>query len=130
MLDLIPCGYDNHRRVESSAFRVILPRVARVAIDRALRTAPVTVLLGARQTGKTALVRSIPQLASRPYLAFDDFDLRIEADADPESILVVTIRVSSDTSPSAPIPWRWGPDSATPSVTHSTKPPRSRACLD
>ena len=65
----------------------VLPRAAATAIERALRTAPVVVLLGARQTGKTTLVRSLPQLASRPYLTLDDFDLRTQAEADPESVV-------------------------------------------
>lgn len=65
----------------------ILPRAATAAIEHALRTAPVVVLLGARQTGKTTLVRSLPQLAGRPYLTLDDFDLRIQAEADPESVV-------------------------------------------
>lgn len=65
----------------------ILPRAATPAIERALRTAPVVVLLGARQTGKTTLVRSLPGLAGRPYLTLDDFDLRAQADADPESVV-------------------------------------------
>ncbi len=65
----------------------ILPRAATPAIERALRTAPVVVLLGARQTGKTTLVRSLPGLAGRPYLTLDDFDLRTQADADPESVV-------------------------------------------
>lgn len=56
-------------------------------MERALRTAPVVVLLGARQTGKTTLVRALPQLADRPYLTLDDFDLRAAADADPETLL-------------------------------------------
>ena len=65
----------------------VLPRAAATAIERALRTAPVVVLLGARQTGKTTLVRSLPQLASRPHLTLDDFDLRTQAQADPESVV-------------------------------------------
>lgn len=73
--------------MESSESRDILPRAASVAVDRALAAAPVTVLLGARQTGKTTLVRSTPRLADRPYLTLDDFDLRIQAEADPETFL-------------------------------------------
>jgi hypothetical protein len=65
----------------------VLPRVASGAIGRALRTAPVVVLLCARQTGKTTLVRSLPQLAGRPHLTLDDFDLRAQAEADPESVV-------------------------------------------
>jgi hypothetical protein len=64
-----------------------LPRAAASAIDHALRVAPVLVLLGARQTGKTTLVRSLPQLQGRPYLTLDDFDLRTQALADPESVV-------------------------------------------
>lgn len=56
-------------------------------MERALRTAPVVVLLGARQTGKTTLVRSLPELAGRPYLSLDDFDLRTQAETDPESVV-------------------------------------------
>jgi hypothetical protein len=51
------------------------------------RVAPVVILLGARQTGKTTLVRSMPLLAGRPYLTLDDFDLRMQAEADPESVV-------------------------------------------
>ena len=52
-----------------------------------MRTSPVVVLLGARQTGKTTLVRSLPALASRPYLTLDDFDLRTQADSNPEEVV-------------------------------------------
>ena len=55
--------------------------------QHALRASPVVVVLGARQTGKTTLVRSLPQLAERPYLTLDDFDLRVQAAADPEAVV-------------------------------------------
>lgn len=45
------------------------------------------VLTGARQTGKTTLVRSMPLLRDRPYLTLDDFDLRSAAEADPEAVV-------------------------------------------
>jgi predicted AAA+ superfamily ATPase len=64
-----------------------LPRAAAAAIEQALRTMPVVAVLGARQTGKTTLVRGMPQLASRPYLTLDDFDLRAQAAADPEAVV-------------------------------------------
>jgi len=69
------------------ATRTTLPRAAAAAVQRACRQAPVVVLLGARQTGKTTLVRSMPLLARRPCLTLDDFDLRTQAASDPESIL-------------------------------------------
>lgn len=72
--------------MESTA-TTVLPRAAAAAVERALRVAPVVVLLGARQTGKTTLVRSLPQLADRPYLTLDDFDLRAQAEVDPDSVV-------------------------------------------
>lgn len=65
----------------------VLPRAAAPALERAARAAPVVVLLGARQTGKTTLVRSLASLADRPYLTLDDFDLRAQAEADPEAVV-------------------------------------------
>ncbi len=52
-----------------------------------MRTSPVVVLLGARQTGKTTLVRSLPALAKRPYLTLDDFELRTQAESNPEELV-------------------------------------------
>ena len=77
--------YDYHAYMESSSG--ILPRAAAPAVQHALRVSPVVVVLGARQTGKTTLVRSLPQLAERPYLTLDDFDLRVQAEADPEAVV-------------------------------------------
>lgn len=65
----------------------VLPRAAAAAVERALRISPVVAVLGARQTGKTTLVRSLPALAGRPYLTLDDFDLRAQAQADPEAVV-------------------------------------------
>ncbi len=79
--------YDNHTFMEYLQEKSILPRAASVAVTRALRTAPVVVLLGARQTGKTTLVRSLPGLKDRLYLTLDDFDLRMQAETDPESVV-------------------------------------------
>ena len=73
--------------MELTASADFLPRAASAAIAVALRTSPVVVVLGARQTGKTTLVRSLPQLASRPYLTLDDFDLRTQAETNPESLV-------------------------------------------
>jgi predicted AAA+ superfamily ATPase len=73
--------------MERSRQPAFLPRAAAAALGRATRVAPVVVLLGARQTGKTTLVRSLAPLARRPYLTLDDFDLRAQAEADPEALL-------------------------------------------
>jgi predicted AAA+ superfamily ATPase len=64
-----------------------LPRAAAAAIERAARIAPVVVLLGARQTGKTTLLRALPLLEGRPYLTLDDFDLRTQAETEPEAVV-------------------------------------------
>ena len=48
---------------------------------------PVTVVSGARQTGKSTLVRAMPELADRPYLTLDEPELRDQARADPASLL-------------------------------------------
>ena len=69
--------YDYHTYMEIRTSTAILPRAAGAAVERALCVAPVVVLMGARQTGKTTLVRSLPLLLDRPYLTFDDFDLRM-----------------------------------------------------
>lgn len=61
-----------------------LPRAAATALERAARVSPVVVLVGARQTGKTTLVRASPAFSGHPYLTLDDFDLRAQAQADPE----------------------------------------------
>jgi len=56
-----------------------LPRYAGGLIQQALQVSPVVVLMGARQTGKSTLVRSEPGLADRLYLTLDDLDVRERA---------------------------------------------------
>jgi hypothetical protein len=65
----------------------LLPRAAGAALERALMTLPVVVVTGARQTGKSTLVRTAPALANRPYLTLDDLALRDQALRDPDSLL-------------------------------------------
>ncbi len=79
--------YDYHTSMESAGPPSVLPRAAATAVEQACRVAPVVVVLGARQTGKTTLVRSLPLLAERPYLTLDDFELRAQATSDPESVV-------------------------------------------
>ena len=49
-----------------------LPRFAARLLARALDAAPVVLLMGARQTGKSTLAQSEPFLADRLYLTLDD----------------------------------------------------------
>lgn len=65
----------------------VLPRAANSSLTEALRVMPVVIVLGARQTGKTTLVRSHPELAKRPYFTLDDLDVRLRAEADPEALV-------------------------------------------
>jgi predicted AAA+ superfamily ATPase len=65
----------------------VLERAAAAALAHALRVMPVVVVLGARQTGKTTLVRSTPQLAGHTYVTLDDLAVRLQADADPEALV-------------------------------------------
>jgi predicted AAA+ superfamily ATPase len=48
---------------------------------------PVVVVMGARQTGKSTLVRHHPRLRDRTYLSLDDFDVYEQARTDPEEVL-------------------------------------------
>lgn len=79
--------YDYHTYMENINGESILPRAAAAAIERAVRVAPVVVVLGARQTGKTTLLRSMPMLEGRPYITLDDFDLRTQAVTEPEAVI-------------------------------------------
>jgi uncharacterized protein len=82
--------------METMAPSKVLPRAAAAAIERAARIAPVVVLLGARQTGKTTLLRAMPLLEGRPYLTLDDFDLRTQAASEPEAVVARSFRLVLD----------------------------------
>lgn len=64
-----------------------LPRAAAAAIRRGLEVMPVVVVTGARQTGKSTLARSLPELGGWPYLSLDDLDVRDQARVDPAALL-------------------------------------------
>ncbi len=55
-------------------------------LDLALATLPVVILTGARQTGKSTLVRNL--YPERRYLTLDDLDLLHQAQEEPDSLLV------------------------------------------
>ena len=44
-------------------------------------------VMGARQVGKSTLVRRLPALRGHLYLSLDDLDLRLQAQADPRALL-------------------------------------------
>lgn len=80
----------------------MLPRAAGQALEEALGRFPIVVITGARQTGKSTLVQTLPVLAGRPYLTLDDPELRDQARADPESVLARSTRLILDEVQRAP----------------------------
>lgn len=65
----------------------ILPRVLEPQLQRALRSSPVSVVMGARQTGKTTLARAVGEIAPRAYVTFDDLDVLEQARGAPDALL-------------------------------------------
>src|ERR1700738_5050168 len=63
----------------------IKPRWFRRNLQAALRVLPVTVLTGARQTGKTTLTQAIEP--ARAYFSFDDVGVLEQAERNPDSLL-------------------------------------------
>jgi predicted AAA+ superfamily ATPase len=63
-----------------------LPRMASAVVSRTLGVLPIVVVTGARQTGKSTLVRQ-PTLGPRDYCTLDDVELRDLARRDPELLL-------------------------------------------
>ncbi len=64
----------------------VVPRFLGDAVARAARTMPVVVVTGARQTGKSTLVRTLLQ-AQLPYLTLDDLDVLEQARRAPDELL-------------------------------------------
>src|SRR5690606_12016482 len=83
---------------------IMLPTLERAAThvvaDR-LQVAPVVVVVGARQTGKSTLVRTMADAGSRQY-TLDNLDTRAQATHDPESLLGTGERVIIDEVQRAP----------------------------
>jgi predicted AAA+ superfamily ATPase len=80
----------------------VLPRAALEAVERACRVSPVVVVLGARQTGKTTMIRSSPALSDRAYVTLDDLDLRSQAKHEPDSLLARAHALTIDEVQRAP----------------------------
>jgi predicted AAA+ superfamily ATPase len=64
----------------------LLPRALEPVVRRALARAPVVVLTGARQTGKSTLVTTDAIGRGRSYRTLDDFDLLERAQREPEAL--------------------------------------------
>src|SRR5881398_2766492 len=63
------------------------PRLAESHLDAAAAVQPVVVVMGARQTGKSTLVRHHPRFAAYEFLTLDSADTRDQAERDPAGLL-------------------------------------------
>ncbi len=73
-----------------------VPRLAAGPVARTLRVMPVVAIMGARQTGKSTLVQTLPSLVERPYLTLDDLDVRAQAHTAPEDLVRRAPRLTID----------------------------------
>jgi predicted AAA+ superfamily ATPase len=74
--------------------RAYTPRLLETALNRLLKTFPVVVVTGARQTGKSTLVQHVGK--DRLYLSLDDVDTLERAQAHPEGIVEQAGRMTLD----------------------------------
>lgn len=79
-----------------------LPRLAETALRRALDAMPVTVITGARQTGKSTLVSALAPAEQRTYLSLDDLDVLEQATGRPEDLVTRADRLTLDEVQRAP----------------------------
>src|SRR5919107_179353 len=74
----------------------VLPRLAARHLAAAAGVMPVVVVMGARQTGKSTLVRHDPVVGRYPYLTLDRSDIREQAREAPEELLTRAPRLVLD----------------------------------
>lgn len=79
-----------------------LRRWAASLLGRAATVNPAIVLMGARQTGKSTLVRSEPSFADRLYYTLDDLDTRERAQSDLDALVRSGPRLTLDEVQRAP----------------------------
>lgn len=73
-----------------------LARILEPGVTEALRRFPVVVVSGARQTGKTTLVRTSAISKGRTYRSLDDYDVLERARAQPDALLQDADRLTLD----------------------------------
>jgi predicted AAA+ superfamily ATPase len=73
-----------------------LPRLLTGSLLRAAAVMPVVVVTGARQTGKSTLVREFGPPGERLYLTLDDLDVLGQARADPDDLASRARRITLD----------------------------------
>ena len=74
----------------------LLPRFASASVERALRVMPVTVLTGARQTGKSTLARMHPIGTDRSYFTLDDYGVLEQAQHEPDALAARAVQITLD----------------------------------
>lgn len=74
----------------------ILPRLLARPLETALRSFPVVVVTGSRQTGKSTLVRTLAGSADRPYLTLDSLSTLERARQQPEALVRSFDRMTLD----------------------------------
>lgn len=79
-----------------------VPRLATRALVLAIDHLPVTVVTGARQTGKTTLVRDLVGDKSRHYLTLDDLDVLDQATRSPDDVVERAPKLTLDEVQRAP----------------------------
>ena len=80
----------------------VLPRLAAAALAHAASVMPVTVITGARQTGKSTLVRDLAPAGERPYFTLDDLDVLEQASDAPDDLVARAERLTLDEVQRAP----------------------------
>ena len=74
----------------------ILPRLVEPSLARALQVMPVAVVTGARQTGKSTLVRNADALSAHEYLSLDELTIRDQAHHSPEALVRRSAKLTLD----------------------------------
>jgi len=80
----------------------ILPRHVSAALAQAAEVMPVIVVTGARQTGKSTLVRDFGPADDRPYLTLDELDVLDQAISSPDDLVGRADRLTIDEVQRAP----------------------------
>src|SRR6185312_9082087 len=74
----------------------ILPRLLQRPLDLALRSFPVVVVTGSRQTGKSTLVHNLSGEPARPYRTLEDLEVLDRARHEPEALVRSASRMTLD----------------------------------
>src|SRR4026207_918913 len=74
----------------------LLPRLLEGPLATSLRSSPVVVVTGARQTGKSTLVRMLGKSPARAYVTLDDVEMQERARTEPDALVRSAQRLTLD----------------------------------